>query len=422
MTRSVDILVVGAGQAAAQLAVSLRQGGYAGTIALVGAEPDPPYERPPLSKDYLAGDRDAARLTLRPEAYWTERGVELRLSTRVVALNPDTKTVATADSERHGYRTLVWATGGRARRLTCPGHDARGVHTIRTRADVDALRCEIAGAQEVAIVGGGYIGLETAAVLSATGKRVTVIEAQPRVLARVAGEPLSRFYAQQHRARGVEIHTGRSVLGIETRADGRVAAVVLETGERVRADVVICGVGIIPEVEVAAAAGASASDGLDVDENCRASLADVFAIGDCARRPNRYAGGRAVRIESVPSAIEQAKIVAAALLGRPQLYEAAPWFWSHQYGLRLQSLGLSIGYDRIVVRGYPGAPGWSLLYLRDGTLAAIDCINVARDFAAARALVGGRVVGGERSLADMAVPLASCVVRPEFSPSMQAIA
>ena len=283
------------------------------------------------------------------------------------------------------------------------------MHQVRTRADVDAITRDIATAVDVVIVGGGYIGLETAAVLTKLGKRVTVLETMDRVLARVAGEPLSRFYEAQHRAQGVEIRLGVTVSGIEKGEHGRVGGVSLSTGETIPADVVIVGIGITPSVGPLIAAGAAGGGGVEVDAFCRTSLPDVFAIGDCAVHPNYFADDAQIRLESVQNAADQATVVAKFLTGQPEPYRAVPWFWSNQYDLRLQTVGLSRGHDQVVVRGDPAQRKFSIVYLRKGRVQALDCVNAVKDFVEGKTLVTERVPASAEQLADASRPLLSLV-------------
>lgn len=399
-----DVLIVGAGQAGAQAAMSLRQGGFAGAITIVGEEADAPYERPPLSKDYLAGERTADRLAFRPPDFWRDRDVAMRLGEQVVAVDPEAHTVTTAAGATLAYGRLIWATGGHARPLPVPGGTLPGVHSIRSRADVDALTVELAATDDVVIIGGGYIGLETAAVLSKAGKRVTVLEAQPRVLARVAGEPVSRFYEAEHRAHGVDVRLNVGIEALE--GDTRVTAVRTSAGT-IPAGVVIVGIGIVPAVAPLAAAGAVTHNGVEVDALCRTSLPHVFAAGDCAYHVNAFADGAGIRLESVQNAIDQAKVIAGVILGEEKPYHAVPWFWSNQYDLKLQTVGLSSGHDATVVRGDPATRSWSLVYLRQGRVIALDCINAARDFVQGKALVEIGLAANVNLLADSTVPLKS---------------
>ena len=402
-----DVVIVGAGHGGAQAAIALRQYGFAGGIAMVGDEPELPYERPPLSKDYLAGDKEFTRILIRPAAFWDERNVVMLLGQRVVSVDPQAHMVTRADGEAIGYGTLIWATGGSPRQLTCSGHDLVGVHGVRTRADVDRMIGELGDTREVVVIGGGYIGLEAAAVLTKLGKQVTVLEALDRVLARVAGEPLSRFYEAEHRAHGVDVRTGAMVECIE-EADGRATGVRLAGGEVIPAQMVIVGIGIIPAVEPLLAAGAEGGNGVAVDARCRTSLPDVFAIGDCAAHPNGFASGATIRLESVQNANDQATLVAKAIVGTGDAdYDSVPWFWSNQYDLKLQTVGLSTGFDDAVLRGDPAARSFSIVYLRAGQVIALDCVNMVRDYVQGRALVVQRLSPDRAALADPSIPLKS---------------
>ncbi|SFN98307.1 NAD(P)/FAD-dependent oxidoreductase [Sphingomonas sp. OK281] len=375
-----DVLIVGAGHAGAQAAIVLRQRGFAGTITLLGDEASPPYERPPLSKDYLAGDKAFERILLRPAGFWAERDIVLMLGHAVVRVDAESHCVVTADGTEIGYGTLVWATGGAPRRLACHGHDLAGVHGVRTRADVDRMIAELPAVRRVVVIGGGYIGLEAAAVLAKLGKHVTVLEAQDRVLARVAGEPLSRFYEAEHRAHGVDLRTGVAVSCIEER-DGAACGVRLDDGAILPCEMVIVGIGIVPAIAPLIEAGATgAMGGVLVDAQCRTTVPDIFAIGDCAAHANAFADGRVIRLESVQNANDQAMIVGKALTGAPEAYEAVPWFWSNQYDLKLQTVGLSAGYDDLVVRGDPAERSFSVVYLEAGRVIALDCVNRVRDY------------------------------------------
>ena len=375
-----------------------------GTLAIVNAEPELPYERPPLSKDYLAGDKPFERLLIRPPAFWDERGIDLLLGRCVVTVDPGARIVTTDDGGSIGYRRLIWATGGAARQLACARHDLAGVHSVRSRADVDRMIGELPRVERVVVVGGGYIGLEAAAVLATRGKQVVVLEALDRVLARVAGEPLSRFYEAEHRAHGVDVRLNVAVHRIEG-ANGRATGVRLADGEMLPADMVIVGIGIVPAVAPLLAAGADGGNGVAVDARCRTSLADVFAIGDCALHANDFADGAAIRLESVQNANDQAQVVAKIVTGQAADYAAVPWFWSNQYDLKLQTVGLSTGHDSVVVRGDPATRRFSLVYLKRGRVIALDCVNAVRDYVQGRALVVDRAHPDPARLADASVAL-----------------
>jgi len=400
----VDVAIVGAGHGGAQTAIALRQQGFTGSITIIGDEPEIPYERPPLSKDYLAGDKPFDRLLIRPAAFWSERNVRFLTGQPVVAVDAAGHQVAIADGQMLGYGTMIWATGGAPRRLSCAGRDAAGVHGVRSRADVDRIIAELPGVERVVVVGGGYIGLEAAAVLTKLGKHVTVLEAQNRVLARVAGEPLSRFYEAEHRAHGVDVRVSVSIDYITTDND-RATGVMLVDGTHLPAEMVIVGIGIIPAVAPLIAAGAQGGNGVAVDAQCRTSLPDIFAIGDCAAHVNAFADGATIRLESVQNANDQASTVARAIMGQAEPYHAVPWFWSNQYDLKLQTVGLSIGYDQLVMRGDPAARSFSLVYLRRGRVIALDCVNAVKDYVGGRALVVQGMVIDPAALGDIETPL-----------------
>ncbi|HEX9946936.1 MAG TPA: FAD-dependent oxidoreductase [Allosphingosinicella sp.] len=399
-----DIIIVGAGHGGAQAAIQLRQLGYAGSIALIGDEAELPYERPPLSKEYLAGEKEFERMLVRPGSFWAERSVELVLDTRVAAVDTEARRLTAEDGATFGYGTLIWATGGVPRRLGCAGGDLAGVHLIRRRADVDSIRGELAGVRRVAVVGGGYVGLEAAAVLRKLGKEVVLLEALDRVLARVAGAEISRFYEAEHRARGVDVRLGATVAEI-VGENGRAAGVRLQDGAVIEAEMAIVGIGVEAAVAPLLAAGAAGANGVDVDASCRTSLPEIYAVGDCAAHENRFAGGLRIRLESVQNAHDQAAAAAKAILGRAEPYESIPWFWSNQYDLRLQTVGLSVGHDSTVVRGRPEERSFSVLYLLDGRVIALDCVNATKDYVQGRKLVLERKVVPAERLADSSVQL-----------------
>jgi 3-phenylpropionate/trans-cinnamate dioxygenase ferredoxin reductase subunit len=404
MTRCWDVLIVGGGHGGAQAAIVLRQQGFEGTVAIVSAEPELPYERPPLSKEYLTGEKPWARMVFRSAEAWAEKQVELLLGTRIAAVDPVAHQVTTAAGTQLGYRSLIWAAGGTPRQLACAGSDVCGVHTVRTRADVDRMISELPGVRHAVVVGGGYIGLEAAAALVKCGKTVTVVESLDRVLARVAAEPLSRFFEAEHRAHGVDVRLGVSVECI-VEENGRATGVRLAGGEFLPAEMVVVGIGIVPAVAPLIEAGARGENGVRVDEQCRTSLPDLFAIGDCAEHRNVFAFNALVRLESVQNANDQASIAAKAICGSDEIYEAVPWFWSNQYDLRLQTVGLSLGHDALVLRGDPDMRSFSLIYLRGGVVIALDCVNATRDYVQGRALVERGVAVEREILRDASVPL-----------------
>ena len=401
-----DVLIVGAGHGGGQCALNLRREGFEGSIGVVGEEPDAPYERPPLSKDYLAGEKGFDRLLLRPIEAWAEQGIDLLLGRRVEAVDATAKTVALASGESLAWGELVWAAGGRARRLALAGDALPDQHVVRTRADIDALVEGLGGATTVLIVGGGYIGLEAAAVLRKMGKAVHIAELGSRVLARVAGLAISDYFARLHRDNGVHIHFGVSVDRVERGADGALQVVELSDGERIAADALVVGIGILPNVEPLVDAGADAAlGGVVVDAQGRTSLPGVWALGDCVAYANPQAQGRTVRLESVQNALDQAGVVAKTLAGKDAAYDALPWFWSHQYGARLQTAGLSTGHDREVLRGDPASGAFSVAYLQEGRLLAVDAVNSPRDYVAARKLIPTGLHPDPERLADPDVPL-----------------
>ena len=400
-----DVVIIGAGHGGAQAAIALRSNGFAGSILMIGREPELPYERPPLSKDYLARDKEFARLAIRPAQFWEDKQVTMLLGREVTALDPQAHRVTLGDGGTVEYGKLIWAAGGDPRPLTCPGADLAGIHAVRTRADVDALMAELdAGRRQVVVIGGGYIGLEAAAVLTKLGCTVTLLEALPRVLARVAGEAISAFYEAEHRQHGVDLRTGAAVERL-VGAEGRVSGVQLADGTVIPAGLVIVGIGIIPAVGPLLAAGAGGGNGVDVDALCRTSLPDVYAIGDCAAFACAFADGAVMRVESVQNANDMATCVARDICGTGEPYHATPWFWSNQYDLKLQTAGLSVGHDQTVLRGDPASRAFSVCYLRKGRLVAIDCVNAMKDYVQGRKLIEQGLSPDPALLADPAVPL-----------------
>jgi 3-phenylpropionate/trans-cinnamate dioxygenase ferredoxin reductase subunit len=323
--------------------------------------------------------------------------------------------VVLGDGERITYGSLIWAAGGDPRRLSCPGAELAGIHYVRDLADADRMMAELdAGAKKVVVIGGGYIGLEAAAVLTKLGCEVTLLEALPRVLARVAGEDLSAFYEAEHRAHGVDLRTGAMVEAIE--GDGtKVTGVTLADGTTLPADMVVAGIGIVPSVGPLIAAGAAGGNGVDVDEHCRTMLDDVYAIGDCAAHANDFAGGNIIRLESVQNAHDMAAVVAKALTGEAEPYHALPWFWSNQYDLKLQTAGLSLNHDATVTRGDPASRSFSVIYLKEGRVIALDCVNAVKDYVQGRKLVEARAQIAPEALADTGTPLKELLTEPSAS-------
>ena len=400
-----DLVIVGTGHGGAQAAIALRQNGFDGSILMIGRDAEPPYERPPLSKEYLAGEKPFERMLIRPEQFWADKGIELRLGSAVTKIDPAAKELTLAGGDTAGYGTLIWSAGGDPRRLSCPGASLGGIHAVRDKADVDRLRAELeAGDSRVVVIGGGYIGLETAAVLRKRGCTVTLLEAQERVLSRVAGEDLSHFYEEEHRRQGVDVRLGAEIAAIEGDGD-RVTGVTLADGETLDCDILVVGIGIVPAVGPLIAAGAAGANGVDVDRYCRTSLADIYAIGDCAAHANPYAGGAVIRLESVQNAHDMAATAAKAICGDKQPYEALPWFWSNQYDLRLQTAGLSLGHDATVLRGDPAERSFSVVYLKEGRVIALDCVNRTKDYAQGRKLVEMRASVDPGLLLDTDVQL-----------------
>ena len=402
-----DVLIVGGGHGGAQAAIALRQAMFEGSIAIVGDEAEHPYERPPLSKDYFAGEKAFERILIRPTTFWVERNIDMLLGKKVDAVDADAYSVKTSDGDTISYGQLIWATGGSPRWLQCDGANLPGVHYVRNRRDVDGILDGLGGVTDVVIVGGGYIGLEAAAVLSKIGKKVTLLEAMDRVLARVAGEPLSRFYEAEHRAHGVDVRLGVQVTSI--KGNTHVSGVELADGEVVPAQLVIVGIGIIPSVAPLLHAGASGGGGVDVDEYCRTSLPDIYAIGDCAAHANDFAGGAVMRVESVQNANDMANAVAKSITGELTVYRAVPWFWSNQYDLRLQTVGLSVDYDATVLRGDPATRSFSVIYLKTGKVIALDCVNMVKDYVQGKALVVDGMTFTPDQLADTSVTLKELV-------------
>lgn len=383
------VVIVGGGQAGFQVASSLRTGGYAGPVHLISAESAPPYQRPPLSKGLLLRKMDAGRLPFRQLNFYATSGIDLVLGETVSAIDRTARTVTTANGHQFRYDALVLTTGTRVRPLPVPGAELDGVVYLRTLEDSERLRERLEACRQAVVIGGGFIGLEVAAAARMLAKPVTVLEAAERLMGRVVAPVISQFYAELHRGRGVEVELGARIERLEGEG-GRVQAVVMADGRRYPADLVVVGIGVLPNAELAAAAGIACENGILVDEHGRTSDPRVFAAGDCANHPNRYARGR-IRLESVQNAIDQARSVAAAILGQDEPYDAVPWFWSDQYEVKLQMAGLSLGHDAQVVRGDVASGRFSVFYFAGGRLIAIDSVNRAGDHMAGRKLLAGGV-------------------------------
>lgn len=378
-------VIIGAGQAAAKAVETLRAAGYDGTLIVLGDEDHAPYQRPPLSKKYLASEMSAAALELRGPDFYAAHGVELRFSASVHAIDAAAHRVTLADGTEIPYDKLLIATGARARTLPLPGAGLSGVTTLRTIADVDAIRAQLAQVRRVVVIGGGYIGLEVAAVARMHGHEVTVLEGRERVMSRVVAEPMSQHFEALHRAHGVDIRTNVAIAGIT--GGTHVTGVALADGSTVAADFVLVSVGARPNDELAAVAGLAVDDGILVDESTRTSAPDIFAAGDCTRFPSRRYG-RKVRLESVQNAIDQGKAAAHAMLGEAQAYDPVPWFWSDQYDSKLQIAGLSEGYDRIAAE-QSGTASLAVSYFVGDRLLACDAVNAPRTYMLARRALSG---------------------------------
>jgi len=394
-------VIVGGGQAGFQVAASLREAGYAEPVIIVGDEPQLPYQRPPLSKTYLMGTLERERLFLKPEHFYTESQCELVLGVRAEAIDRSAKLVKLSGGRALAYDKLLLATGARVRRIRCPGSDLTGVHYLRGIDDVDALRSLLAKGKRLAIVGGGYIGLEVAAVAKKTGLDVTVFESLDRLMARAVSPPVSDFYATVHRAAGVEIMLGCNVEGFE--GDGRLEA-VRAGGKSYPADIVLVGIGIVPNVELAREAGLTCDDGVVVGPDCSCTNdPSVFAAGDCTRHIGRE--GVPIRLECVQNAIDQAKHAGFAIVGKPKPYQEVPWFWSDQYDLKLQIAGLARPGDELVLRGTPDTRKFAVFHLRGGMVAAVEAVNAAPEYIVGRKLIAEGAKVAPARLADTTIPM-----------------
>jgi 3-phenylpropionate/trans-cinnamate dioxygenase ferredoxin reductase subunit len=394
------VVIAGAGQAAAQAIVTLRHGGFAGDIVLTGEEAYLPYQRPPLSKKFLAGELELERLFLRHAHFYAENRVEVRLGTRVEAINRATRTVRLGGEDVR-YDRLILATGSHVRRLSVPGEDLAGVHYLRTVDDVRGIRARFGPGGRLVVIGAGYIGLEVAAVAVTAGLKVTVVEIADRVMGRVVSPPLSRFYERVHRTAGVRFRLQTGITEIRESADG--LQVVCTQGEDLSADLVVIGVGILPTTALAEDAGLSCDNGIIVDEFCRTGDPCIYAAGDCTNHPNTLLGRR-LRLESVHNAQEQGKAAALSILGKPEAYAQVPWFWSDQFDLKLQITGLADGYTTMVIRGDTDGRSFAAFYFADKRLIAVHAVNSPREFMLSKKLIAQGAHLDADAVADSSVP------------------
>jgi 3-phenylpropionate/trans-cinnamate dioxygenase ferredoxin reductase subunit len=395
-----NIVVIGAGQAGAQAVQSLRAEGFDGPITMIGDEAYAPYQRPPLSKAYLLGSFERPRLFLKADSYYPEAGCELILGTSVTAIHRAQRGVELSDGRKLDYDKLLLATGARVRRLRTPGADLPGVHYLKTIADVDGLQEVFQAGKRIAIVGGGYIGLEVAAVGAKRGLDVTVFEAMDRLMARAVSPLLSDFYAREHEKAGVKLKLHTGVEAIE--GDGKVERVIAG-GQSYPCDIVLVGIGVVACDELAVKAGLGTDDGIVVDQNARTGDPHIWAAGDCTRHVGRE--GHEIRLECVQNAIDQAKHAAMAMAGKPRTYSEVPWFWSDQYDLKLQIAGLARPTDTLVPRGDPAMRKFAVFHLRDGQVAAVEAVNAAPEYMIGKKLIAeGRKIAAER-LADLSIPM-----------------
>lgn len=393
------VVIIGAGHAGGTAAALLRQYGHVGPIVLAGEEPAAPYQRPPLSKAWLKGEADLEALLLRPESFYTEQAIELRTGATATAIDAVARTVTFADGAVERYDALILATGSTARKLSIPGADRPELLELRTLADAQRLKAALGPGRRLAVVGGGYVGLEAVASARALGAEVVVIERMDRVLARVASETLSAFFAAHHRAHGVEILTSAEVIAFEA------GGVRLGDGRLIVADAILVGVGALARDGLARAAGLDCDNGVVVDETARTSDPAIWAIGDMTFRPIPVYGGRRHRLESVPNALEQAKQAAAAITGRPAPTPEVPWFWSDQYEVKLQIAGLLDGADRQVLRGDVGTGPFAVFHLTGDRIVCVEAVNAPAEFMAGRLMVGKGAPVDVTKLADPAVSM-----------------
>lgn len=388
------VVVIGGGQAAGQLVASLRQEGYEDRITIICEEPHLPYQRPPLSKQYLKGEVPADKVPLRPRAFYEAKQIKVLEDQRVMGFDSKQQKVICNNGSDLPYDDLVLATGSKPIPLSVPGADLKNVHLFRTLDDVDAIRAQLNDPRKIAIVGGGYIGLEVAASCQLLGHQVTVIELEDRVLKRVATPMMSKFYQDLHTERGVTLHLNKKVEQILSDDSGSVSSIKLTDGEIIDADIVIVGIGIRPVTNLAEEQNLEVNNGIFVDEHCRTKSPHVYAIGDCTNHPNPLLDQR-IRLECVPNAMEQARVAAQNIAGKDTTYASYPWFWSDQYELKLQMTGLLHNHDDVVIRGSMENNTFSVFYLRQGKLISADAVNMPRDFIAAKQLLGRNLDSSE---------------------------
>lgn len=402
------IVIVGAGQAAAQFIESVRKAGYDGDLLLIGEETSLPYQRPPLSKGFLAGKVDEARLLIKPESFYEKNNVTLMLGQRVFSINRTEKTLTFSNDVTCPYDKLIIATGSRVRRLNVSGSELAGVHYVRTVDDAKGVLKDLKTAKNVIVIGGGFIGLETVAALVYLdlNREFTVVERQDRLMERVVSPLLSKNYHDLHEGQGVSFYysVDAKELGGE---ENRVEEVILSNGESLKADMVIVGIGILPNIELAEEAGLDVDNGITVDSKGYTSDPNIMAIGECSNHPSRYIPSGRARLESVQNAVDQAKVAALALMGEDVSFDDVPWFWSEQYDTRLQMAGISTGYDDVVLRGDMDSGSFSLIYFKEGNLIAVDSINTVKDHMAARKLIAQGIKIDPQKVADPDVTLKS---------------
>ena len=400
------IVIAGAGHGAGQVVATLKQKRFAGKIILIGDEAQLPYQRPPLSKKFLSGDLDAERLHFKPASFYDDPQIDVHLNTTIGRIDRAGKKVIASDGVEFTYDKLVLALGSRVRKIEVPGHELPGIHYLRSIADAEAIRSKLSDNKNVVIVGAGYIGLEVAAVCRQRGLDVTVIEMADRVLSRVVSPNVSDYFQLEHTKHGVKLLLSTGLAAFEGKR--RVKSVLTDDGQEIPADFAVVGIGILPNSEIAEAAGLDVINGIIVDDTCRTADPNVYAIGDCTSHPNSIYG-RLLRLESVHNALEQAKTAASNICGVESHYSQVPWFWSDQYELKLQIAGLSEGYDDVVLRGDPSNGSFACCYLKDGVLIAVDAINSPREFMQSKALIAERakidrdkLANAEMALKDLA--------------------